>query len=282
MLQDLGMPIETGRGRAGGYRLKANYRLPPIIFSADEVLALALGVLFARQLGGAGIVKGAETAIAKLERVMPATLREHVQVMDQTLTLRLPTPQIALPSDIINTLSLARYRRQRVSITYRAADGAETTRAVDPYGLVHTIGLWYLVGYCHLRQALRTFRLDRIAAVNVCPETFTPPDKFDALAHVEASIAHTPWGPPAEVLLRTTMAEAQRLVDPVGAILEPHSEGVLLRCYVNDFAQFAHFLAGLPCPLSVRSPVELRDSLAALAAHVARLARLQPPDSSTT
>ena len=107
MLQDLGMPVETGRGRAGGYRLKANYRLPPIIFSADEVLALALGVLFARHLGGAGTVKAAESAIAKMERVMPPALREQVRIMDATLTVSLPTPETALAAETITTLGLA-------------------------------------------------------------------------------------------------------------------------------------------------------------------------------
>lgn len=273
MLQDLGMPVETGRGRAGGYRLKANYRLPPIIFSADEVLALALGVLFARHLGGAGTVKAAESAIAKLERVLPPALREQVRIMDATLTLRLPTPQTALAAETITTLGLAQYQRRRVVITYQAPDQEATRREVDPYGLVHTIGLWYLVGYCHLRQAVRTFRLDRIRQVSLGSAGFTPPAVFDPLAFVEESIARTPWGPPAEVLLHTTLEDARRFIPPTGAILERDPGGVMLRCYVNDFGEMAHFLAGLPCPLTVRSPVELHQALAALAARVAALAQ---------
>lgn len=271
MLQDLGMPIETERGRYGGYRLRPNYRLPPIAFSEDEVLALALGLLFARRLGGAGTVRAAESAIAKMERVLPDGLREQVGMMNETLAMRVPLPGMEVVSETVMTLSLATHRNQRVWLRYRAANQGESHRKVDPYSLVHTLGMWYVVGHCHLRQALRTFRLDRIVEVDACDEVFAPPDHFDALEFVEDSIAHTPSGWLCEVLLLTTMEHAKRLIPPATAMLEPDPQGVAMRCFVDNLDRFALFLAGLDCPLVVRGPTALHEALATLAARAAGL-----------
>jgi len=96
-------------------------------------------------------------------------------MMDKSLAMPLSLLQTRLVSEVMMTLSQASYRRQRVWLRYRATDGRETEREVDPYGLVYTIGYWYVAGFCRLRQALRTFRIDRVAQVELRHETFTPP-----------------------------------------------------------------------------------------------------------
>ena len=273
MLQDLGMPIETERGRAGGYKLRPNYRLPPLVFSEDEVVALTLGMLFARRLGLSGAATAAETAVAKMERVLPSVLREQVQMMDETLSMRLPMLGVAPASETIMALTVAAYRNQRVEISYQKSYNEETRRQVDPYAIVHTLGLWYMVGYCHLRRDLRTFRLDRVAHISMCAETFVPPQDFDALNFVESSVARTPWGLLTEVLLQTTLEEARKLVPATSAILKPDPAGVIMQSFAYDLDDYALFLAGLPCPMIVRQPEELLKALERLAAKAVALAQ---------
>ena len=71
LLADLGIPVEAVRGRDGGYRLRPGYKLPPLMFSEDEALALVLGLLVVRQSGLAGTPADVEGALGKVERVMP-------------------------------------------------------------------------------------------------------------------------------------------------------------------------------------------------------------------
>src|SRR3954447_4620476 len=87
MLQDLGIPVEAERGRHGGYRLRPGYRLPPLVFTDDEALALTLGLLSARRLGLMTTPATVESALAKLERVLPADVRARVAAVQQTLTI---------------------------------------------------------------------------------------------------------------------------------------------------------------------------------------------------
>lgn len=272
MLQDLGMPVVTERGRDGGYSLRPDYRLPPLFFSEDEALALALGVGFARRLGMDGAVRAAETAIAKMDRVMPAALRDQVRMMDQTLAVRLMPSYVALAGDTILMLSTACYRHQRVHMTYRTGGTTPTERSFDPYGIVHTIGVWYVVGFCHLRQEMRTFRLDRVEALAMTDDTFEPPAAFDALQFVEESIARTPQTWQVDVLLHTTLAQARRWIAPAMALLVEEAGGVALTFRTNDLDDAAHTIAQLPCPMEVRGPDEFRAALMRLSERIARLA----------
>ncbi|MEZ4737050.1 MAG: YafY family protein, partial [Caldilineaceae bacterium] len=239
MLEDLGMPVETVRGRYGGYRLRSGYRLPPVVFSDDEALTLVVGLLVAARVGLTNNPTGADLALAKLARVVPAALRDQLHLLDQALTLRLPRSAVAVTGTPLLQLTLAAYRRQPIHLHYQATDGSRSERTVDPYGLVYTIGFWYLAGYCQLRQALRTFRLDRICAIEPRDGSFDLPPNFDILVYVEESIARKPWLWSTRVQLFTTLAEAKALLPPAMAILEENEEGVILRCEVDDLRHFA-------------------------------------------
>ncbi len=172
---------------------------------------------------------------------------------------------------MILTLSMATQQEKRVWMRYRASQSSETERAVDPYGLIFQAGLWYTVGYCHLRQDLRTFRLDRVLQVEPREESFTPPLGFDALDYLRRSIASMPDTWKVEVLLETSLEEAERLISPTTAMLQQVPGGVLMNTYTQTLEWMAHFLVSLRCPLIVREPPELRDALRAVAAEVMQL-----------
>jgi predicted DNA-binding transcriptional regulator YafY len=274
MLQDLGIPVEAERGRYGAYSLRPGYKLPPLMFSEDEALALTLGLLAARGLGLAAAAPAVEGALAKVERVMPASLRERVRAVEETLVLDVGRSGTAPAGAVVVTLSAAARERRRVWMRYRSARSEETQRGFDPYGLVYREGYWYATGYCHLRRGLRLFRLDRILDVEPREETFTRPENFDVLGDVLHTIATAPGAWEVEVLLKMSLAEARREVPPTMAILEeaPDEGGVLLRCYTQGLRWMARFLAGLGYPFEVRRPPELREALRQHAAELSALA----------
>ena len=270
MLRDMGIPVESEPGRYGSYYLRPGFRLPPLMFNNSEILAIILGLMAVRHLGMAG---GIESAAAKIERVLPEELRERVRAVQAVLTLDIPATAYHRPSEqVIAQFSHAAYQRNELWIEYRANQNDKTERVIDVYGLVFHAANWYAVAYCHLRQDLRCFRLDRVQQLRVLDASFEPPPDFDALAYLLTSIATFPGTWQIEVLLKTTLEEAQKRVPPATALLEEADGGVLLRSWADGLEWFAHFLIGLRCPLVVLDPPELRDELRRVARTIKAMA----------
>jgi predicted DNA-binding transcriptional regulator YafY len=265
MLEDIGIPIIAERGCDGAYRLVSGFKLPPMMFTDDEALALSVGLLAARGLGLAHAAPAVASAQAKLERVMPARLKQRVRAVDETVTLESSRAVTPLDNEALVQLSGAAQARLRVRMHYRSPRGAETERAFDPYGLAHRSGRWYAVGMCHLRKGVRSFRLDRVRAVQLLEETFTRPQDFDALAHLTQSLATMPRAHTVEVLLATDLEVARRYLSPTVGVLEWSADEVLLRAQIDDLNWFARELARLPFRFVVRQPEQLRDALAEVA-----------------
>lgn len=267
MLQDLGIPVEGERGRYGTYKLMPGFKLPPLMLNEDEALAVTLGLLVQRQMGLGVSGVAVEGALAKLQRVMPESLRARLRAVQESLVLSVPSPDVRPSPDVVVNMSTAVVEGRRVEMRYRAFESQDTLRRLDPYGLVYRAGYWYTVGYCHLRDALRTFRLDRVQEITLLDEHFARPLDFDSLEMVERSIANTPGTWLVDVLLHTTLPEIQCMIPRDLANLEEEEGGVKLRCYVQEINWFAHFIVGLPCDITIREPDELRAALRRVAAR---------------
>ncbi len=198
-LEELGIPISAERGRHGGYRLVAGFKLPPLMFSAEETLAVSLGLLAVRSLGLGESELALESAQAKLSRVMPVALRRRLVALRETASLDLARARAGTSVAALATLAEAAQVRARVEFRYRDPQGAETLRQLDPYGLAYRNGCWYVSGFCHLRQALRSFRLDRLDAPRMLAERFERPADFDTLRHLRESFARMPRAYPVEI-----------------------------------------------------------------------------------
>jgi predicted DNA-binding transcriptional regulator YafY len=268
MLQDMGIPIEAERGRYGAYRLRPGFKLPPLMFNDEEALAVTLGLLAARRLGLAVAAPAVEGALAKIERVLPPSLRERLQAVQSALVLDLARSEASPSGTVVVEMSGAAQAGRRIVMRYSNERGDETERAFDPYGIVFRQGRWYTVGYCHLREVLRMFRLDRVAELRVADEQFTRPEGFDAAAFVVQSLASIPNIWEVEVLLRAPIEEARRRLSPVFGTLEPCDEGVLLRAHGDHLSWIARELVATGLRLKVLRPEALRDELRRLAQQV--------------
>ncbi|HEX7736515.1 MAG TPA: YafY family protein [Ktedonobacteraceae bacterium] len=271
MLQDMGIPVEAERGRYGGYKLRPNFKLPPLMWTEDEALAITLGLQAARQLGLTQTAPIVESALAKVERVLPPALRERVQAIQEMVTVNLPAQAQTEVGEFILSLSSAAAQCRRVQLSYQGREGKSSERLFDSYGLLYHKDHWYTIGYCHLRQDTRIFRLDRVLAVEPRAESFTRPPHFDSLAYAIQSFAEIPSRWLVEVALQADMEQVRQHVPAEFASLEETSTGLLLRAYDDDLAHAARFLANLGCPFRVLQPPELVAELRKLAEQILKM-----------
>lgn len=259
MLQDMGIPVEGERGPYGTYQLRRGYKLPPLMFTDTEAVALTLGLLAMRAFRFPVDVAAVEGALAKTERLLPEKLLNQARGLQEAITFYAPPAPVLLQNDFLATLSLAVQQRQQVRLCYQSWRGEETEREFDPYGIVVNEGYWYTSGYCHLRQDLRTFRLDRIVALEPGEGSFERPEDFDVLGHVLSSIVMMPGSDQVEVLMKTSLERAQQVIPPIIGTLEESEEGVIFRRAASHLEWIALVLIRLDFPVIVIAPVELRE-----------------------
>lgn len=155
-----GVPIESEAGV--GYRLPKHFDLPPMMFDAEEGEALLLGARVLEAWGDPALRDAARSLLRKVEAVLPAGRRESLA------DLPFVVPDFHVPPSTAQYLGeLRRSLREklRVEITYVRADGEVSVRALQPLGLVFWGYRWHLAAWCELREAMRTFRVDRIQSV---------------------------------------------------------------------------------------------------------------------
>ncbi len=181
-LCETGVPIIAQAGQ--GYSLVEGYFLPPLSFSVAEATMLVLGSALAAHSFDAQYREAAHSASRKIEAVLSASQREEVQYLQDSITLIAPeTIGQGLTKDCLAQLRRAIIERKTVQFHYHTrypqnGAAARNTRAADPYGLVHYNSAWYLISYCHLRRAIRNFRLDRITELKLLGQTFQRPANF--------------------------------------------------------------------------------------------------------
>jgi predicted DNA-binding transcriptional regulator YafY len=181
MLDELGIPLYSERGPNGGFSLVRGYKLPPLIFSAEEATVLYRGANLVREVWGQTYANAVTSVTAKLDNVLPDDLREEVAEAQQNLVVLagLTHRDVRPWEQTIHVLRRCMGERRCVQMVYRGRSrGEETARTVEPYALALLWGNWYLVGFCRLRQEVRTFRLERIREVAALDERFVKPRDF--------------------------------------------------------------------------------------------------------
>jgi predicted DNA-binding transcriptional regulator YafY len=189
MLDEIGIPVYAERGPYGGYALVRGYKMPPLIFTPEEAVAVYLGTSLLEEVWGRLYQEGARGALAKLDNVLPDEQRREVAWARQAV-LAIGTnwadPNLSVP--YLERLRDAMRERRRVRMRYRGRSQPEPLqRNVDPYKLVSRWGWQYCIGYCHQRQAVRSFRLDRILDLTALDETFAEPTDFNLQEYLETN-----------------------------------------------------------------------------------------------
>ncbi len=279
-LSAAGVPVYADRGRAGGYRLLGGYRTRLTGMTRDEAEALFLAGL-PGPAGDMGLADAVAAAELKLLAALPPSLRDAPVRTGQRFHLDVPGwYHRSAPPPWLAELAGAVWRDQVVTLRYRRGE-REVTRRVRPYGLVLKSGIWYLVG--RVGDELRTYRVDRVTAVEQHEETFDREPGFDLAGY---------WREQAESFLRGMLrAEVGLRLSPVGlrrlkhltdipfgyaeavaAAGEPDGQGwVTTRLPVESVDVAYTQLLGLGPEVEVLDPPELRTRMAEAAARSATL-----------
>ena len=189
--------------RKGGKFGLAEMKFLPTSFTPPEALALRLaGTAFAGQ-AGAAYKASLASALKKIDLVLPRRTVAEIRRTNERVSVRLPVVR-DFSADTYQNLQEAILRHHPVDITYVSRTRPEPThRRVDPYGLTYKIGAWYLVGYCHLRNGIRTFGLDRIKWLRVAADVhFAYPTDFDLGEWLAKGWQLQAGGEPTEVVVR--------------------------------------------------------------------------------
>ncbi|PWK63975.1 putative DNA-binding transcriptional regulator YafY [Streptomyces sp. CG 926] len=289
-LLDLDVPVESVRGRYGGYRLAPGFRMPPLMLSDDEALAVLLGLLAGRRSGlTVATDTASETAAAKIRRVLPERLRRRLEAVLGSLAFTDPpgTAAVAPEPAILLPIADAVHHHRPISIRYTAGDGRRSERTLHPYGVVAHSGKWYVTAADLSTGEDRNFRLDRITAVRTLSGSFEPPPGIDAASRVLTGLATAPYRHEVTLRIRGTAEQIHtRLPAGIAIVAElpspdgpdPATEGwcrVELRAERLDWLPAV--LASMDRPFVIERPEELRGLVAAFAERLADFARRSPP-----
>lgn len=298
-LIDLDVPVESVRGRYGGYRLAPGYRLPPLMLGDDEALAVLLGLAAGRRAGWTTALGTAgETASAKIRRVLPRPLARRLEGLLEAVAFT-DEPEVGGAPDggVLLTLADAVRDRRPVAIRYTDRRGRRSERPLHAYGIVGHQGSWYVTGLDVDLGEERTFRLDRIAEARVLPGSFVPPAGIDPAERVLTGFATADYRHEVTVWMRGTVEQIRtRFPASVATVSEPETEAgaeagtgigagagaesevaadgwrrVDIRAERLDW--LPPLLAALDLPFEVERPDELRVLVAALAERLADSAR---------
>ncbi|MEU4692377.1 YafY family protein [Actinoplanes sp. NPDC023714] len=264
-LLDLEVPVESVRGRYGGYRLAPGFRMPPLMLTGEEALAVVLGLMAGRR---AGLASASESAAAKVRRVLPKSLGSRLESLVAAIDFTAPGSDGPAASVLLE-LAEAAGRRRPVEVGYVDRKGRTSTRVLHPYGIVAHSGRWYVTGLDAGAAEMRTLRLDRIIAVRMAAGEFEVPPDFHPADAVLAGLADTPWRYEIVVAVRGEAEEVRTRLRLSLARVEPAPDGwSTVRFRAERLTWVPAVLAGLDLPFVIEQPAELRDEVRAWAARI--------------
>jgi predicted DNA-binding transcriptional regulator YafY len=271
-LRQLGYPVDSLSGPAGGYTLRAGSAMPPLLLDDEEAIAIGVGLRTAAGASVSGIEEPAVRALVKLEQVLPAQLRRRVAALGSA-TISVPVGGPTVDPQHLSVIAAACRESECLRFGYRSREGAESRREVEPHSLVNRGRRWYLVAWDRGRTDWRTFRVDRLARPASTGRRFAQrelPAK-DAAAYVRRSIAEKPNRFDAVLTLRVSAEEmASRVPRYWGKIEAIDASSCRYTTGDDDLGWLALRVAMLGVDFEVQEPPELVDELRELAGRIGR------------
>jgi predicted DNA-binding transcriptional regulator YafY len=179
-LRERGYPVESSRGRAGGLRLRGNWGIGRVLLTREEALCTLLGLAVAAQLGLPLFPGEMSRARRKIADAFPQGERRRVRPLRERIFVGPAASPAVLASYVepnaepMRRLQAAFVEERVIVAQYHPPHREPSLRRLEPHALVINVPAWYLVAFDHTRDAPRTFRLDRVTAVEVLDDTFVP------------------------------------------------------------------------------------------------------------
>lgn len=243
-LMQMGVPVVSQAGE--GYRLIDGYFLPPLIFTPDEASQLFLGI---KMLESAGNDSAALTAVReKILAILPDRTSRQAMPLVDAIAFYFEQNRFDLNMPHLPELQHAIFDKHPVHILYRNWDSNEgTDRTIEPFRLMYNTKAWYVVAYCRLREAVRSFRLQRIEALTVLPQHFST-------EHIESPQA----APQIEVIVRFDESVLRQVREAQHYAFVKDVEAQVLLYRVHTLEEIRSWLFGWGARAEVLAPDALR------------------------
>ena len=264
-LRELNIPVEASPGVGGAYRLRPGFRLPPLLLTNEEAFALSLGLRALRQIGLEAFAPATERALSKLGRVLPLALRTSLDAVENFVAFEPKSWMVPAPAASLMTAASAIQTSQRICFDYQSHQQVTSQRVIEPYAVLHTDDRWYLIGHCLDRQAIRTFRLDRVTRLQLSAGTFQRPESFDARRYLEEHLPFVQSEYSIDLWIDMPMEEARCSFALWRVAMTEEGDGTRLECGRDDLEFFAATLLSTGRRLVVHRPPELRETFHLLA-----------------
>ncbi len=273
-LGEAGVPIS---GEAGvGYSLLKGYQLPPVMFTAEEAVSLFVGGEMVKQFTDASLQAPMMSALDKLRAVLPRDRQDHVERLVARTVIYGQSSRKAAPEAAGQRWLLPVQQgvvlRRVLRMCYQGRDREEeTTRDVEPLGVVFYGGAWYLVAWCRLRVDYRHFRIDRIRRLELSPEKFEPREDFSFKEHMEQSSAREKTLPVRVWFHRTAQDRARR--ESYATLIEEKARdgGAEFSLYAWSLEWMARWLLSFGDKAEAVEPPKLRQLVRGEAAKIVQL-----------
>ncbi|HHV08458.1 MAG TPA: WYL domain-containing protein [Firmicutes bacterium] len=279
----LGAPLKYDAKRRGYYYTRLDFSLPNVKLTAGELITLYLGQKLLAQYKGTSFEANIIHAFTKIRTFLPEEVGIDFDDLDEFLSfditpLRGEEQQVAR---IFQQLTEALSERETVKIEYYTASrDVETTRLVNPYHLRCHKGAWYLIGYCHRRQEVRTFALDRIRSLKHTRRKFKIQSDFSLEEYLGSSLGIERGRKLHEVVIRFDAQVArwvkEREWHSSQEIVAEEDGSLLFKAALSGLGEVKRWVLGYGIHAEVLSPLQLREEIAKEAAALA--ARYQKPE----
>lgn len=267
-----GVPIHADAGPGGGYSLPEHFTESPLFFDSEEQRALVQASVFARGTGYP-YVDALDRAIAKLKRYSNTGQLEHIERHESGIEM-LHSPSAPL-ENLLRELEVGTANGYTMQMDYRKGNGeTATSRSIDPYGLVLWKGQWYTVAYCHQRQEIRSFRVDRISGLLKTDLSFERPSNFSARDFLLRGLL--PNHDEQENQLTVVIASNEEILNDLcshwlfGHTLQERTGGQARFLLDSDslFTYAPYFLLPYGKALHIMEPIALKQKLASIASDL--------------
>jgi len=260
-----GIPIYSDRN---GYSVTSNFFMPKISLNLSEVATLLLFINSVQVQKGTPYFQFLSAACEKIINALPMDLKKVILankingLVDFGLETKINYKEI---ESIFGSIYSAQLERKSVHIKYFSMEKKEVIeRIVEPYALKFRFGVWYLIGYCHLRNEIRTFRIDRIRKVEVLDNKFSVPDDFSLDNFLEGS-----WGIKKGKRAKVELKFSPKIAEFISEItwhpsqkLELNKDGSLYADYeVMGLDEIKRWILSFGADVEVIKPQELKVDL---------------------
>lgn len=261
--------------RKKGYFAIKDVKFLPSIFSPSEALSLVMAGSMAMDRIGMPNSDALGSAIRKIDHLLPDKVAAMIRDMKKRVSIGITLVRDC-NSEILDTISRAIINRNPIDIKYYVAARNEITmRRVNPYGITFRFGAWYLISWCHLREDVRTFGVDRIRSIKLADTHFRYPADFDLEEYLERG-----WALQADADSVKIQLRFKKEITPwiSGCTFHPHQQitvqsdgSSLYEVEVAGIDEIRHWILSFGGNVEVLGPDTLRESVAKISREMVNM-----------